>query len=52
MNRNEQLIEQVRTNGAPEYLLDFMRRYPNYVPTVGCFITTAYTRYVVVGDTK
>lgn len=48
MNRNDELIALAQSRGAPELLIDFMRRYPNYVPTVGCFITTAYRQYVLV----
>jgi hypothetical protein len=47
MNRNEELIALAQSRGAPEYLINFMRAYPNYVPSVGCFITTAYQQYVL-----
>jgi hypothetical protein len=46
LSRNDDLIALARRNGAPEFLLDFMLRYPYYVPSTENFITTAFRQYL------
>jgi len=46
MSKNDEIVALARANGAPEFLLTFMRNYPYYIPTVPGFMTTAYQQYV------